>query len=72
MRKETTMYRRHKPYTPPKILRQKPKNNTDADGVDAIKDANAEAGRDPYNREGYYDAKRNGWLEESGEYEIDQ
>ena len=30
----------------------------DCDGVDSVKDANAEAGRKPYDREGYYDAKR--------------
>lgn len=36
----------------------------DCDGVDSVKDANAEAGRKPYDREGYYDAKRRGWLKE--------
>lgn len=32
------------------------------DGVDAIKDANAEMGLDPYNNAGFYAARRNGWL----------
>lgn len=35
---------------------------SDAYGVDAIKDANAEAGRRPYDREGWYDAKARGWF----------
>ena len=32
------------------------------DGVDACKDANAEMGLDPYNRAGFYEAKRRGWI----------
>ena len=35
---------------------------SDAYGVDACKDANAEMGLDPYNPAGYYEAKRCGWL----------
>jgi hypothetical protein len=35
---------------------------SDAYGVDAIKDANAEAGRDPYDNRGYYEAKARGWF----------
>jgi hypothetical protein len=35
---------------------------SDAYGVDAIKDANVEMGLDPYNRAGYYEARRRGWL----------
>jgi hypothetical protein len=35
---------------------------SDAYGVDACKDANAEMGLDPYNRAGYYEARRRGWL----------
>lgn len=31
-------------------------------GVDAIKDANAEAGREPYDEAGVHDARRNGWF----------
>jgi hypothetical protein len=34
---------------------------SDAYGVDAIKDANVEAGRDPYDPAGWGDAKANGW-----------
>lgn len=35
---------------------------SDAYGVDAIKDANAELGLDPYNEEGYYYAESHGWF----------
>lgn len=35
---------------------------SDAYGVDAIKDANAEAGREPYHPEGRYEAQANGWF----------
>lgn len=34
---------------------------SDSYGVDAVKDANAEAGRKPYDERGYRDADRNGW-----------
>ena len=33
----------------------------DAYGVDAVKDANLEAGRDPYDPLGYYDARDRGY-----------
>ena len=32
------------------------------DGVDAIKDANAEMGLDPYNSAGFSRAVKNGWI----------
>jgi MinD superfamily P-loop ATPase len=35
---------------------------SDTYGVDAVKDANAEAGREPYHEQGHYDAQRNGWF----------
>lgn len=35
---------------------------SDAYGVDAIKDANAELGLDPYDREGEAEAERRGWF----------
>ena len=34
----------------------------DAYGVDAVKDANAELGNDPYDDEGYYYAQERGWI----------
>jgi hypothetical protein len=37
-------------------------NVPDYKGVDAIKDANAEAGRDPYDSEGVLDAIYFGWI----------
>jgi len=35
---------------------------SDAYGVDAIKDANAEAGREPYHEDGWRDAEQRGWF----------
>ena len=35
---------------------------SDVYGVDAVKDANAELGLDPYNSAGFDEAERRGWL----------
>lgn len=32
------------------------------DGVDAIKDANAEMGYSPYDSRGFYEARKRGWI----------
>ena len=49
----------------------KHESTSDADGVDAIKDANAEAGRKWNDPDGFYDAKRKGWLGNDPEDDID-